>query len=127
MSGSGDSVKLAILDTCYCLDRQSVRSALLASLTLAARGDELGYSRFWLAEHHSAGHAQSCPEVLLALIASMTSRIRVGSAGILLAYHSPYRIAQCFRVLESLFPGRIDLGLARGVTSSQPSAALTVG
>lgn len=88
--------------------------ALRETLALAHAAEGLGYSRYWLAEHHNApGLAGTAPEVLAARVASVTSTIRVGAGGVLLSHYSPLKVAEVFRVLEALFPGRIDLGLGR--------------
>lgn len=83
------------------------------------KAEELGYNRFWLSEHHNFDPLSAWlnPEVLLPIIAGMTSHIRIGTGGILLANHSPYRIAYTFKLLNNLFPDRIDLGLAKGYSS----------
>ncbi|MGA0560163.1 LLM class flavin-dependent oxidoreductase [Larkinella sp. VNQ87] len=83
-------------------------------LDYAQRADELGYTRFWLGEHYGASSAYSNPEMLLPIIAGLTSHIRVGVAGLLMAFHNPYRVASAFKVLNNLFPNRIDLGVAGG-------------
>jgi luciferase family oxidoreductase group 1 len=88
--------------------------AFADSQTLARHVDALGFHRFWVAEHHGIGGvAISAPEVLLATLASQTERIRVGSGGILLPNHRPIHVAEQFRSLEALHPGRIDLGIGR--------------
>jgi luciferase family oxidoreductase group 1 len=86
----------------------------LDSLRLAPRLDEWGYRRYWLAEHHGAGAKTPSPEILTGLIAGLTRDIRVGPAGILMRYSSPLKVAESFLLLHELFPGRIDLGVARG-------------
>ncbi len=121
------TLRLGVLDTTSILSDQTVEAALKTTLTLAERADALGYSRFWIGEHHSPWHGQSSPEVLLPLLAALTSRLRVGTAGVLMAFHSPYKVAQNFLLLESLFPGRIDLGLARGSVSPSTARALLSG
>ncbi|BBB30368.1 LLM class flavin-dependent oxidoreductase [Neptunomonas japonica] len=84
------------------------------SAQLAQACDQLGYHRYWLAEHHNSNSfAGPCPEVLISHIASITKNIRVGSGGVMLANHNPYKVAEQFRMLETLFPGRIDLGIGR--------------
>src|SRR6185312_14869153 len=81
---------------------------------LARRADALGYVRYWVAEHHGTpGLASAAPEVLIGSIASGTSRIRVGSGGVMLPHYSPFKVAETFSVLSGLYPGRIDLGLGR--------------
>ncbi|HEV8585785.1 MAG TPA: LLM class flavin-dependent oxidoreductase [Methylomirabilota bacterium] len=111
------------------LDQSPVRSgaqpvdAIRETLALARRCDELGYTRYWLAEHHSsAGLAGSAPEVLIAQVAAMTSGIRVGSGGVMLQHYSALKVAEAFRVLETLHPGRIDLGIGRAPGSDQLTA-----
>jgi luciferase family oxidoreductase group 1 len=87
--------------------------ALWATLELAPRLEALGYSRYWLAEHHIPTVAHSSPEILLPVLAGVTERLRVGTAGVLLGYYSPFKVASDFRLLNTLFPDRIDLGIAR--------------
>src|SRR3989442_466148 len=102
------------------LDQSPVRSggtpadAIHESLELAELADRLGYHRYWLAEHHSTpGLGGSSPEVLIGQVAARTSRIRVGAGGVMLQHASALKDAETFRVLETLFPGRIDLGIGR--------------
>jgi luciferase family oxidoreductase group 1 len=105
---------LSILDLAHVRKDGTPGEAFRNSLALAQRAEALGYKRFWLAEHHNIqGVACSATSVLIGYIASGTSRIRVGSGGIMLPNHSPLVIAEQFGTLESLFPGRIDLGLGR--------------
>ena len=90
------------------------KRAIEETLALARRADELGYCRYWLAEHHAiAALADPCPEVLLARLGAETRRMRVGTGGVLLPYYSAFRTAETFRMLEALYPGRIDLGIGR--------------
>lgn len=94
------------------------------TLELARRADELGYTRYWLAEHHAtASLAGPAPEILVTRIASETETIRVGTGGIMLSHYSPLKVAETFRVLEALYPGRIDLGIGRAPGSDQITAA----
>jgi luciferase family oxidoreductase group 1 len=111
------------------LDQSPVRSgstpadAIHETLDLARAADRLGYHRYWLAEHHStAGLAGSSPEVLIGRVAAVTSGIRVGSGGVMLTHYSPLKVAENFRVLETLFPGRIDLGIGRAPGSDPLTA-----
>ena len=111
------------------LDQSPVRSgstpadAIHETLDLARAADRLGYHRYWLAEHHStAGLAGSSPEVLIGQVAAVTSGIRVGSGGVMLTHYSPLKVAENFRVLETLFPGRIDLGIGRAPGSDPLTA-----
>jgi len=76
--------------------------------------EKLGFKRYWLGEHHSPFHAWGSPEILIPLMAGITDRIKIGSAGIQIMAHSPLRIAQTFKLIESIYPGRIDLGIAKG-------------
>jgi len=89
-------------------------AALRNSIDLARLADALGYRRYWLAEHHNlASIASSAPEIMIGQIAAATAHIRVGSGGVMLVNHAPLMVAERFKVLEALFPGRIDLGLGR--------------
>ena len=94
------------------------------TLALARRADELGYTRYWLAEHHAtASLAGPAPEILVTRIAGETENIRVGTGGVMLSHYSPLKVAETFRVLEALYPGRIDLGIGRAPGSDQITAA----
>lgn len=108
-------MQLSIVDTSQVPAGQTAVEALAATAELARLADRLGYARYWLAEHHGAGrmNASSSPEVMIARVASVTGRIRVGSGGVLLNHHSAFRIAETFRLLHAMFPGRVDLGLGR--------------
>lgn len=106
--------------TLSALDQSPIRKGGTASeaigntVDLARHVERFGYSRYWLAEHHNtSSFAGSAPEVLISAVASATSRIRVGSGGVMLPHYSPLKVAEVFRVLETLHPGRIDLGLGR--------------
>ena len=88
--------------------------ALRQTIELARRAEQLGYRRFWVAEHHNLPSvASGAPEVMIGAIAAATSRIRVGSGGVMLPNHAPLMVAEHFKVLEGLHPGRIDLGIGR--------------
>jgi luciferase family oxidoreductase group 1 len=105
---------LSVLDQSPVIHGLGARRAIEETLALARRADALGYHRYWLAEHHAiAALADPCPEVLLARLGAETRRIRIGSGGVLLPYYSPFRTAEAFRMLEALYPGRIDLGIGR--------------
>src|SRR5688572_29065965 len=107
-------MKLSVLDQSPVISGLGARRALQETLALARRADELGYHRYWLAEHHAiAALADPCPEVLLARLGAETRRMRVGTGGVLLPYYSAFRVAETFRMLEALYPGRIDLGIGR--------------
>ncbi len=97
--------------------------ALRNTLDLAQLIDRLGYTRYWLAEHHNIPSvASTAPEVMIAHVANVTTRMRVGSGGVMLPNHAPLHVAEIFRVLESLHPGRIDLGVGRAPGSDQLTA-----
>ena len=108
------SIPLSILDLAYISSNSSPAEALRNSLDLAQHAETWGYSRYWLAEHHNMpGIASAATSVFIGYIAGGTKRIRVGAGGIMLPNHSPLVIAEQFGTLESLYPGRIDLGLGR--------------
>lgn len=107
-------LKLGILDQSQINEGGDAIQALQNTTNLAVEADRLGYSRFWVSEHHSSRSlAHSSPEVLIAHLASRTSHIRVGSGGVMLPHYSAYKVAENFRLLEALYPGRIDLGIGR--------------
>jgi luciferase family oxidoreductase group 1 len=107
-------VPLSVLDLVPIRTGATASSAIRESVELARAAERLGYVRYWFAEHHSmASIASSAPEILIGHIASATSRIRVGSGGIMLPNHTPLRVAEVFHTLEALHPGRIDLGMGR--------------
>jgi len=113
-------VKLSVLDLVPVRTDQTSSDALAATLRLARVADELGYERYWLAEHHNMPAVGSTnPPVLISLVASATDRIRVGSGGVMLPNHAPLVIAEQFALLEAAFPGRIDLGIGRAPGSDQ--------
>src|SRR5690348_3166057 len=107
-------MRISILDQSPIISGHAPRQAIAETLALARRADELGYHRYWLAEHHAIGAlADPCPEILLARLGVETRKLRVGTGGILLPYYSAFRTAESFRMLEALYPGRIDLGIGR--------------
>ncbi|MFG6150436.1 LLM class flavin-dependent oxidoreductase [Halobacillus sp. B23F22_1] len=107
-------MKISVLDQSPILSGMTPADAFQHTTELAKAADELGFHRFWVAEHHSTKSlAGSSPEILAAHLASQTEKIRIGTGGILLPHYSPYKIAEVFRVLEALYPGRIDLGVGR--------------
>ena len=108
------SPALSVLDLVPVRSDQRTGDAIAASLSLARVADELGYRRYWVAEHHNMpAVAATNPPVLIAMLASVTSRIRVGSGGVMLPNHAPLVVAEQFALLEAAFPGRIDLGIGR--------------
>ncbi|MFT4051210.1 MAG: MsnO8 family LLM class oxidoreductase [Microbacterium sp.] len=111
--------KLSILDPVPIRDGQTAAQSVAASLSAARLADRLGYERWWFTEHHGMpSTGATAPQVLMAATAALTERIRVGSGGVVLPRHDPVTIAEHFTTLESIAPGRIDLGLARGVGPS---------
>ncbi len=107
-------LRLSVLDLSPVSSGSTGAKALRNTLEVAQLADRLGYERYWLAEHHNLPSvASSAPEVMIGHVASETSRIRVGAGGIMLPNHAPLRVAETFRVLEALHPGRIDLGIGR--------------
>jgi len=107
-------VKLGVLDQVFVGEGKTAAEALKESTRLIRAAESFGYSRFWVSEHHGMrAIAFSSPEVLIAHLAAATSRIRVGAGGIMLPHYSAYKVAENFRLLEALHPGRIDLGLGR--------------
>lgn len=125
MTPAPQSLRLSVLDLVPVRHDQTSADAVAASVSLAVRADELGFQRYWLAEHHNMpAIAASSPPVMIAVIASRTSRIRVGSGGVMLPNHSPLVVAEQFAALEAAFPGRIDLGLGRAPGSDPVITAL---
>jgi len=113
-------MRLSVLDQSPIRSGGTASDAIHETLELAQICERLGYYRYWLAEHHSSrGLAGTSPEVLIGQVAARTSRIRVGSGGVMLSHYSALKVAENFRVLETLFPGRIDLGLGRAPGSDQ--------
>ena len=107
-------MRLSVLDQSTVVSGRAADASIRESLALAVHAEALGFHRYWVAEHHnSASIAGSAPEVLIAAIAATTRRIRVGSAGVMLPHYSALKVAEQFRVLEAIAPGRIDLGLGR--------------
>lgn len=116
MSSALDSVRFSVLDRSRIRQGQEPPQALRDTVRFAQQAEALGYHRFWVAEHHSVpGVAGSAPTILAAAIAAATSHIRVGTGGVMLPNHRPLVVAEQFGVLESLHPGRIDMGLGRSV------------
>jgi luciferase family oxidoreductase group 1 len=107
-------MRLAVLDQSTVVTGRTPAESIRETLALAQLCEDAGYSRYWLAEHHnSEAVAGAAPEVLMGAIAATTSTIRVGSAGIMLPHYSALKVAEVFRVLEAIAPGRIDMGLGR--------------
>ncbi len=121
-------MKLSMLDQSPIISGHSAADAIAATLDLAQAAENLGYQRYWLAEHHGLlSLADPCPEILLARIGSLTKTIRIGTGGILLPYYAPFKVAEQFRMLEALFPGRIDLGIGRAPGGDMKTARAVSG
>lgn len=120
------SPKLSVLDLSPVSSGMTAAQAIHNTLDLARHAETLGFHRYWLAEHHNMpGVAGSSPEILIGQVARETSRMRVGSGGVMLPNHAPLKIAESFQTLEALFPGRIDLGIGRA-PGSDPRTALAL-
>lgn len=116
-------MKLSILDQSVWVEGRGQDDALRDTLDLASQAEALGYARFWVSEHHGLPTiVGSAPEILMAAIAARTARIRVGSAGVMLPHYSAFKVAEQFRVLDALAPGRIDLGVGRAPGSDARTA-----
>jgi luciferase family oxidoreductase group 1 len=117
---------LSVVDQSPVRQGGTAADALRETIALAVATEKLGYQRFWVAEHHNLpGFAGTTPEIMIGQIAARTSTLRVGSGGVMLSHYSALKVAETFRVLESLFPGRIDLGIGRAPGSDpRTSAAL---
>jgi luciferase family oxidoreductase group 1 len=121
-------VPLSVLDLATVRDGHSSGDALHGTIEIARTADELGYSRFWVAEHHNMpAVASTAPPVLIGAIAANTRTIRVGSGGVRLPNHRPFVVAEQFAILEALYPGRIDLGIGRAPGTDQATAAALRG
>jgi luciferase family oxidoreductase group 1 len=116
-------MRLSVLDQSPVSEGSSPAQALRNTIELARLADELGYERYWIAEHHGMETlASTAPEILLARIGAETKRIRLGSGAILLPHYSPFKVAETFRMLHALYEGRIDLGLGRAPGGTQAEA-----
>ena len=117
-------IPLSVLDLSPIVEGGTAADAFRRTLDLAQHAERLGYRRFWLAEHHNMpGIASAATSVLLAHAGAGTSRIRIGAGGIMLPNHAPLQVAEQFGTLESLFPGRVDLGLGRAPGTDRAAAA----
>ncbi|WP_100398980.1 LLM class flavin-dependent oxidoreductase [Bacillus sp. FJAT-44742] len=118
---------VSILDQSPVLEGSSQAKALEESKKLALLGEELGYKRYWIAEHHDMkGLSCSSPEVMISYIGASTKKIRLGAGAVLLPHYKPYKVAETYHMLETLFPGRIDIGIGRAPGgSAEASMALS--
>jgi len=124
------TLTLGVLDQTPVPDGSTAADAVAETIALARAAERLGYRRYWLAEHHDTPSlAGTAPEILVAAVAAATTTMRVGSGGVLLPYYSPLKVAEVFRMLHTLFPGRIDLGVGRaaGTGPAAESALLASG
>ena len=114
-----------MLDLATVREGHTSADALQGTIEIAKTADDLGYARFWVAEHHNMpAVASTSPPVLIASVAARTDRIRVGSGGVMLPNHMPFVVAEQFALLEALFPGRIDLGIGRAPGTDQATAGM---
>ncbi len=117
-------MQLSILDQTPVPSGTSPQGAIANSIDLAKQAESFGYQRYWVAEHHNKhGYAGAAPEILIGAIAAATSRIRVGSGGVMLSHYSPFKVAEVFHMLSALYPGRIDLGIGRAPGGDAEAAA----
>jgi luciferase family oxidoreductase group 1 len=118
-------LRLSVLDQSVAMAGRGQDAAIRQTLALAQKTEQLGYDRFWVSEHHShPSIVGTAPEVLMAAIAARTERIRLGSAGVMLPHYAPLKVAEQFRVLDALAPGRIDLGVGRAPGSDGRTSQL---
>ncbi|MBC7892221.1 MAG: LLM class flavin-dependent oxidoreductase [Sphingobacteriaceae bacterium] len=118
-------MRLSVLDQSPIRQGSTAGEALRETVALAQLADHLGYTRFWVSEHHNTTMlAGSSPEVLIAHLGGQTQRIRLGSGGVMLPHYSALKVAENFRLLEALFPGRIDLGLGRAPGGDRLTASV---
>jgi len=116
-------MKISVLDQSPISEGSTGADALRNTVDLARLADELGFARYWVAEHHGTPMlACASPEVMIAAIGSTTSRIRIGSGGVMLPHYSPLKVAETFSILSALFPGRVDLGIGRAPGTDHSTA-----
>jgi luciferase family oxidoreductase group 1 len=120
-----NQIRLSVLDQSPIRKGVTAEQAVQETIALAKYTDQLGYTRFWVSEHHNTGSlAGSTPEVLIAYLASQTTNIRVGSGGVMMPNHSTLKVAENFRMLEALAPGRVDLGMGRAPGTDRITASM---
>jgi luciferase family oxidoreductase group 1 len=121
-------LKLSVLDLLPVRTDQTTADAIASAVSLVRRADELGFTRYWVAEHHNMpAVAATAPPVLMAHLAANSSRIRLGSGGMMLPNHAPLTVAEQFSLLEAMYPGRIDLGIGRAPGSDPVTAYMLRG
>ncbi|MFD2864667.1 LLM class flavin-dependent oxidoreductase [Mucilaginibacter antarcticus] len=122
---STTKIRLSVLDQSPIRKGVTAEQAIQETIALAKYTEQLGYTRFWVSEHHNTGSlAGSTPEVLIAYLAAQTSTMRIGSGGIMMPNHSTLKVAENFRMLEALAPGRVDLGMGRAPGTDRITAAM---
>src|ERR1700759_3758998 len=122
---NANNIRLSVLDQSPVRKGVTAKKAVRETVELAKYTDQLGYTRFWVSEHHNTGSlAGSTPEVLLAYLGSQTKNIRIGSGGVMMPNHSALKVAENFRMLEALFPGRVDLGMGRAPGTDRLTASM---
>ena len=123
------NLRLSVLDQSPIKAGSTAKEALLETIDLAQLSDVLGYYRYWVAEHHASDALAGCsPEVLLGRLGTETKKIRIGSGGVMLPHYSPYKVAENFKLLETMYPNRVDLGVGRAPgTDPFTAAALRYG
>ena len=108
------NLRLSVLDQSPIKAGSTAKEALQETIDLAQLSDELDYYRYWVAEHHASDALAGCsPEVLLGRLGAETKKIRIGSGGVMLPHYSPYKVAENFKLLETMYPDRVDLGIGR--------------
>ena len=118
------TLHLGVVDQSPIREGGTAADALRETIALAVATEAMGYERYWVAEHHNGSNfAGTCPEILIGQIAAQTRSIRVGSGGVMLSHYSAFKVAETFRLLETLYPGRIDLGIGRAPGSDHLTAA----
>ena len=118
------TLRIGVLDQSPIGRGEDAGDAIAHTTALAKRCEELGYHRYWVAEHHASDTlASSSPEILITRLAAETNHMRIGSGGVMLSHYSPFKVAENFRLLEVLYPGRIDLGVGRAPGSDGLTAA----
>lgn len=119
-----NKIKLSVLDQSPVKNGSNASAALEETIALAGLSDALGYHRYWVAEHHASDALAGCsPEVLLGRLGATTNQIRLGSGGVMLPYYSPYKVAENFKILQTLYSDRIDLGVGRAPGTDPFTAA----
>ena len=118
-------VQFNVLDYAVIDEGKSAEEALQDTVRLAQLADKLGFKRFWLTEHHNVpAFACSSPELLMMQILNKTKHISLGSGGVMLPHYSPYKVAENFRMLEALHPGRVDLGIGNNAGTAQVKSTM---